>query len=280
MKLSRFIQSCIQLWLNATGKKVNLKKYPILDGPLAEDENIGEQFYKEVALRQGLSIQLPEEGGLLTNFNKVLDPKAEFIQHLAPEITEFYEQTARYKMEVWSNWKAPISYAAKLLIKLVSPDMEQLNIPLKALDTSYGMSSSVIHLKNEETVNYACWLRKSVKNNKVVYAGFYSSFKSLEADYEFVKVIFPLPKGNVTVILRAIVMEDGSIKLISDGKKFGGPGYYRLHKNRKGILKAKMIPIKEVIHVFKDKEGLLRTDHYFKWWNITFLQLHYKITLK
>lgn len=281
MKLSRFIQSCIQRWINLTGREVDFDHYPVLKGPLAYDEVIGEQFYHKLAERENLQVQHTTKGGLLFDFHEVIDPKHRFSDRLIPEIPAFYEQTSRYHMEVWSKWTFPISWAAKLLIRLVSVEMKQLNIPLNPLETSFGMESSIVHLlRKDGEVAYACWLRKSIKSNKVVYAGFYSACQLNDVPYKHVKVVFPLPRGNVTVILGVEVRKDGSIQLVSNGKQFGQSGYYRLHKNRKGVVKASMMPIKETIHVFQDQYQQLRTDHYFKWWSFTFLQLHYKIIKK
>jgi hypothetical protein len=281
MKISNIIQYCIRFWLNLTGRKVDFIRYPFLEGPMADDTIIGEDFYPKLAAQEKLRIDYTTKGGLLQDFHSTVDKNSPFLDKLDPEIATFYEQTATYKMEVWTKWSAPISWFAKLLIRIVSVEMKQMNIPLNSLETSYGMSSSIIHLINTEgVVKYSCWLRKSVKSDKVVYAGFYSAITIDDTAHDYVRVVFPLPKGNVTVVLKVEILEDGSIKLISDGKRFGQSGYYRLHKNKKGIVKARMIPIKEIIHVFKDEEGVLRTDHFFMWWKMKFLQLHYKMNPK
>ena len=280
MKISNLIQASIQFWLNLTGRTVDFEKYPFLKGPIATTNTIGEDFYEQLAKQEQLSITHTNHEGLLQEFQKVIDINSSHFQKLDPAITEFYELTATYNMEVWNQWKSPISWFAKILIRLVSVEMKQLNIPTSSLETSLGMSSAIIQLSDATNIKYACWLRKSIKSNKVVYAGFYSSVRRQENAPEYVKVVFPLPKGNVTVLLKVVVLEDGSVKLISDGKRFGETGYYRLHQHKKGVVKARMIPIKEVIHVFQDKEGILRTDHFFKWWKFQFLQLHYKMTKK
>lgn len=276
--ISKFIQTLIQSWLTLTGKRVDFAAFPFLKGPMAGDEAIGEAFYHKLAEQEGLQISHAETGGLLGNFLEVLDPDHPFYDRLDPEIPVFYEQTATYSLEVWSQWKAPISWFAKLLIRIVSSEMKQLNMPLDPLETSYGMGSSVIHLSDEEgDIQYACWLRKSLKTQKVVYAGFYSGVQLGDHPHKHVRVVFPMPKGNVTVLLKVELLEDGSVRLVSDGKRFGETGYYRMHRTRKGVIKAQMMPIKEVIHVFRDPAQVLRTDHSFSFWKIPFLQLHYKI---
>ncbi|MBO6515017.1 MAG: hypothetical protein JJ975_00520 [Bacteroidia bacterium] len=275
--MSRFIQWLIHFWLNLTGRKVDVERFPFLNGPMGISSEIGDQFYKEVADQEGLEVR-EEEGGLLTDFREVLDPTSPHYDTLIPEIARFYEQTSQYSLEVWTKWIPPVSWLAHIIIRIVSVEMKQLNIPIDELDTSYGMTSKVIRLVEKNgTVRYTCWLRKSNKSDRVVYAGFYSGFQLEETSHKYVRVVFPLPKGNVTVVLRVELLPDGSVDLVSRGRGFGGIGYYRLHKNKRGILKARMIPIKESIHVFKDEEGTLRTDHIFSWWKRKFLHLHYKI---
>lgn len=281
MAFSKIIQSSIQFWLNTTGRKLDYTKLPYLEGPLAGHEIIGDQFYQKLAKKENLKVLFSEDRGLLSDFNEVINQASPLKDGLAIEIKHFYERTAQYNMEVWSKWIPPISWFAKIIIRSVSTKMQQLNIPLNPLETSYGMTSNVIHLNNENgEPNYVCWLRKSIKSNKVVYAGFYSAFQLDDSETKHVKVVFPLTSGNVTVILKVDLMEDGSVKLISNKRKFPGTGYYRLHQNKKGTVKYRRIPIKEVIHVFKDENNILRTDHFFSWAKIKFLHLHYKMNLK
>ncbi|MFT5824223.1 MAG: hypothetical protein ACI8ZM_005489 [Crocinitomix sp.] len=281
MAFSKIIQSGIQFWLNTTGRKLDYAKMPHLKGPLAGHEVIGDQFYQKLAKAEDLGIVFSEDGGLLPDFSEVVDQANPLKDVLIPEISKFYEATAQYNMEVWSKWIPPISWFAKIIIRSVSTKMQQLNIPLSPLETSYGMSSNVIHLVNKNgEVKYVCWLRKSVKSNKVVYAGFYSVFQLDDSETKHVKVVFPLTSGNITVILKVDLLEDGSVKLISNKRKFPGTGYYRLHQNKKGTIKYRRIPIKEIIHVFKDENEVLRTDHFFSWARLKFLHLHYKMNKK
>ena len=279
--MGTLLQKLIYLWLNITGRKVDFGRFPFLQGPRAEGTAIGDQFYDQVADTEGLTTSHVKEAGLLVDFKKVLSPDDPNASGVDPRIIDFYEHTGLYTMEVWPKWKAPVSWFAKTLIRSISTEIEQLNIPMDALETSYGMSSDVVQLKEDTgRVRYTCWLRKSVQSERVVYAGFYSSCAIDEAhQYEHVRVVFPLPKGNVTVILKVLPQPDGSVKLVSSGGRFGSTGYYRLHQNSKGVVKSRMVPIKEMIHVFVDPKGVLRTDHFFSWWGMTFLQLHYKMHL-
>ncbi len=160
---------------------------------------------------------------------------------------------------------------------MLSAKMDQLNIPLNPLETSQGMSNEVIRLHRPGTDEQlmACWLRKSIQSRKVVYAGFYSAAEL--NGMPMVRVVFPLPAGSATVLLRTEVQADGSVRLLSDGKKQGEAGYYRLRKSGTQAVRVKYIPLKESIHVFEDEEGTLRTDHLFWFCGFKLLHLHYKI---
>lgn len=193
---------------------------------------------------------------------------------------EFYKEFAKKKelncIERQSN--GLVFDFTHVLIRTVSSGIDQLNIPLSPLETSRGMSNEVIGLVDKEKNQLmACWLRKTVLTKKVVYAGFYSIVKI--SDKPFIRVVFPLPKGSATVLLRVEVQEDGSVKLISDGKKPGGAGYYRVKVMSNDKIRYKFIPLKELIHVYTDENNVLRTDHVFWYWGMKFLQLHYKMEL-
>jgi hypothetical protein len=49
-----------------------------------------------------------------------------------------------------------------------------------------------------------------------------------------VKVAFPLPNGNVVVLLRPEHAPDGALRLVSKGRRFGEPGMYLTVAGRAG----------------------------------------------
>jgi hypothetical protein len=271
----KFLSALINRWLRVTGRKIKLSEYPWLDGPIG-GKYIGDEFYKEYAEKNNLVISVPPESGLMVDFT-VLGSNAH--PNLQPGIKHFYEKTILYKMNVWSQAFYPIKPFAKILIKTISHEINQLNIPLDPMETSKGMSSEVIRLSTKEgEPKMTCWLRKNTGSNKVVYSGFYSAIKI--DNQPFVRVVFPLPNGNVTVILEPEFREDGSFRLISTRRKFGKAGYYRVKEISPGIVKVRLIPLKESIHVYEDEHGVLRTDHEFRFWGMKFLKLHYQLMEK
>jgi len=268
----RLLSFSINIWMRITGRSVDLARHPWLDGPIGENY-IGETFYQEYAKDKGYMASTPPGSGLMHDFT-VLGSGDH--PHLRKKIQHFYEHTSLYKMEVWTKAYYPVKPFAKLLIRSISREINQLNIPLDSMDTSRGMTSEVICLSTPAgEKKMVCWLRKVNVTNRVVYSGFYSPV--VINGKPFVRVVFPLPNGNVTVVLRPEFREDGSFRLISDRLGFGGAGYYRVQHSKPGFVKVRMIPLKEIIHVFEDEKGDLRTDHEFRFWGMKFLNLHYKL---
>ena len=269
---ARLLSSSINAWMRLTGRRVSLAEYPWLDGPIGGDY-IGETFYKEYAKEKGFTTSVPAGSGLMHDFT-VLGSKEH--PNLSKKVQHFYEHTADYKMEVWTKAYYPVKPFAKLLIRTISEEINQLNIPLDAMDTSRGMTSEVIRLSDANgEQKLVCWLRKVNATNRVVYSGFYAPV--FIKGKPFVRVVFPLPNGSVTVVLTPEFLPDGSFRLISNRFRFGGAGYYRVRRSKPGFVKVRTIPLKEVIHVFEDEKGDLRTDHEFRFWGMKFLKLHYKL---
>ncbi len=274
--LGAFLQWLINIWVRFTGTKTTYNQYPWLRGPVLEGSELADDYYNQYAASEGLEVITSHEGGLLEDFKGAIDTDAPNLQQLLPEVTDFYEHTSQYKLEVWSQWYGPVAFFARNLIRFLSRRMNQLNIPLYPLETSRGMSNGVIWLREPDgKLRFTCWLRKSILSGRVVYAGFYSA--CTVNGKRMVKVVFPLPKGNVTVLLHVAVQADGSVKLLSHGKGLGDAGYYRLRHIDQQHARIKYIPLKESIHVYVDEFGVSRTDHEFWFWTIKFLHLHYKM---
>jgi hypothetical protein len=268
----------IQRWVTCSGKEVRIVDAPWLEGPIGE-RRIGAVFYEVYAKEAGMEIVRGDpDAGLLPDFGALagegFDPGK-----VHSMIRDFYERTARYGLEVWSEWSRVLRYPPRTLIYLVSRNIQQLNLPTSSpADT--GMSSELIRLTDPTTgaTPYTGWLRRSVTTDAVIYAGFYTTCALPGREGRFVKVVFPLPDGSATVVLRPENRPDGSFALVSTGDGFGDAGYYRVHRGPDDTLRAKYVPIKERIQVFVDRAGTLRTDHTLALWRARFLTLHYEIS--
>jgi hypothetical protein len=80
------------------------------------------------------------------------------------------------------------------------------------------------------------------------------------------------------MIFRPENRPDGSFALLSDGRRFGEAGYYRVHRTPGGALRVTRVPIEEAVHWFVGSEGSLNAIHTFSFLRSRFLTLRYEIS--
>jgi hypothetical protein len=98
-------------------------------------------------------------------------------------------------------------------------------------------------------------------------------------DRACVKVVFPMPEGNATVILAPRIDARGDLELDSHGAGFGDAGFYRVQRTRPGSLRVwRVRSLVEHFRLYVDAEGVLRCDHRVRFLGLPVLALHYRIT--
>src|SRR5712692_2560435 len=259
------------------GRHIDRSSVPWLDGPTGPPR-IGTGFHRSVAAAAGLEVRTGRDLGLLPDC-ALLDGDKFDSRRLHASVRDFYEHTGRYHLDVWSQWSPlfwPFGWA---LINFVSRQMEQLNFPMYPLETARGMTSEVEQLVEPSgRVAFTSWLRRNLGSGLVIYSGFYS-IASPPAHGPCVKTVFPVVRGNATVLLRPEAQADGSLMLISAGRRFGDPGFYRITESGPGRLRVWYVRgFTEVFHVYPESDGSVRTDHFVSWWGLSVLRLHYHIT--
>lgn len=268
-----------QRWVRLTGRRVDLAEARWIDGPCGTTDRIGADFFERHASAEGLDLAQPEGAGLMPDFT-ALDGPGFDTADLRPEIRDFYEHTAAYRLDVWSEWRSlfrPFGWALALIF---SRRLEQLNIPLSSLDTARGMTNTILHLTSSDPdrPHITGWVRRNRVSDSVVYVGAYSVATIPGHPGPCVRVVFPLPNGNATVILEPSADRTGALILTSSGRRFGDAGFYFLARDPEGRTWARTVrTFKERIRVFVDDDGVLRTDHDFRIWGIRFLRLHYRL---
>ena len=195
---------------------------------------------------------------------------------------EFYEQTSEYEFDVWSEWRGGFRPFGNALAAIFSRRLQQLNVPLSPLDTSQGISTSVVRLVDPAgAVKQTAWVREIVSSKRTLYAGSYSLCRVPGFDGPCVKVAFPLPNGSANVIMRPESAPDGSFTVRSSGRDFGDPGFYFFVEAGRGQGWARYLKaLEEDIRVYVDPQGHLRADHNLQIWGATFLRLHYRMRRK
>lgn len=272
-----------QQWVRASGDRVLLADHPWLEGPVGTADRIGHDFFETFAVANGMRIRAAEsELGLMPDFDALrseeLDPGA-----ADAAVRRFYERTAGYRLEVSSQWSGLFRPFGWALAALFSRRLEQLNMPMSSPSTSADMTSSILVLEDAETgrAHYTAWVRSNQLSGETVYAASYSVTDLPGHTARFVKVVFPLPNGCATVILRPTVLEDRSLLLQSRGVGFGDPGFYFVVRAPQGDAWVRSVnTFHEEIRVYVDDEAELRADHDFHIWGQRFLRLHYRMRAK
>lgn len=279
--IGRVTAANIRQWVRITGKRVGKRDAPWLDCPMGPPGRIGAQFYSYLADRENLKIQPAVDAGLLPNFDKLRGPDFN-PDKIHSEIRDFYEHTACFSLEAWSEAALSSRFFLWGLTTFVSRRMDQLNFPVSSLELAGGMTSEILPMVNSNGKRiHTGWLRRLISSDRVIYTGLYSVETPAGHSNPCVKVSFPLPFGSATVFLRPEAQPDGSFKLISSGSRFGEPGFYRMVEARGEYWRVRYIrTLREFFHVFVDKQGTLRTEHTVKFQGLTPLRLHYKMERK
>jgi len=268
----------IDLWLYTCGRRHRRSDVPWLVCPTGPPDRIGDRWYEQLAASENLTLKVSTESGLIPNWNDLRGPNFD-PDKVHPAILDFYQHTSRYTLEAWSEVTLFMRFFLWGLVTFASRRMQQLNFPIASMELAGGMTSEVIELTDAAGHRkYTGWLRRMKKNGYIIYAGIYTTGAVPGFEGRCVKVSFPVPKGSSTVFLRPEAQPDGSFRLISHGRGFGDPGFYRLVERGPECYQVRYLStLHEVFHVYVDAEGVLRTDHNIRYLGLPVMRLHYKI---
>ena len=259
------------------GRRRRRADVPWLAGPIG-GKVIGDAPYRDAAAAEELTIErAAKDGGLVPDWTALAGP--DFDPAAAhPLVREFYEHTSAFGMDVWSKSYFPGSIGLWLLVTTISRQVEQLNFPLSPLDTAQGLSSEIILMRRADgSVRYTGWFRTLAQAKRVLYTGFYMVERVPGERGPAVKVVFPMPNGSATVVLRPQNGDAGALVLDSSGKGFGAAGFYRLRVRGERMTVWRVRTLRERFVVYVDGEGVLRCDHTVRFLGLPVLRLHYKM---
>lgn len=269
-----------QRWVQLTGRYIDLNQEKWLDGPMGKPTGIGKDYFDELAAETGLGIRKDcPQTGLIESFRQ-LDSLNFSSADVHPEVVDFYEHTSNYDLDAWGEWYGLFRPFGRMLAFIFSRRLQQLNVPLSSLDTSRGVTSEIVQLFDVDSgeIYYTAWIRQIVGTGHVLYAGSYSTCQIPGYEGACIKVVFPLPNGNATVIMKPQRNADGSFSVISSGERFGDPGFYFVVRNSSGRISARYLrAMRESIRVYAAENSTVRADHTLKLWGLTFLKLHYRL---
>lgn len=270
-----------QQWVILWGRRFEPKDHPWLIGPFGTLNKSGIAFVDQLAEAEGLVIERNDRNRGLIPSIEALDLATTEASALSPQVARFYTNTADYELNLSVKWNPFFRPFGILLRWLFSNRIDQLNIPTKEGKNSGTLGSEIITLVDplSQHVKYTIWFRASKTNGQTVYAGAYGTCR-LPSGKVCIKAVFPLPKGNATVILEPRIGENGQLILESSGKRFGDAGFYFLLNDSKGDFWAQFIrSFRDRLEVFP-KNGHLRAEQTLTLWHLTVVKFAYEIREK
>jgi hypothetical protein len=249
-----------------------------LVGPLG-GATIGDRPYEETAAAEGLTLERnAREGGLIPRFD-VLASATFDPARVHPKIRDFYENTHAYRLDTWATTYFPARLALWALVSTISRRVQQLNFPLDGLETARGMTSEIVLLRRaNRTIRYTGWFRKLHGSGRVIYTGFYMTERPPQHDGACVKVVFPMPDGNATVVLRPENDDGSGFRLASVGSAFGDAGFYRVQRAGSRLRVWRIVSLHEKFGLYVDEEQTVRCEHEVSFLGMRVLTLHYRIS--
>lgn len=270
-----------QRWVQLTGRRLHLDEAPWLSGPTASTRGVGGDFFERWGQAHGLSV-LPHshDSGLIDGLEALAGPT------FAPgnvhqRIRDFYAHTAAFDLEIRSHWSGVFRALGWLMSRMFARRLAQLNMPVSDRELRGGVESRIVRLADPEgRVRHTAWVRTAVETGLPVFVGQYGTATIDPERGPLIKVVFPLPNGNAIILLRPQVLPNGGFSLVSDGKRFGDPGFYfTVVDGESGQLWARYVrTMKEELTLQVDHEAdLIRARHRFRVFGLSFLELEYRI---
>jgi hypothetical protein len=145
---------------------------PWLDGPAGNTRIIGKTFFADYTRGHGLEIVQSGCRGLFADF-RALSSERNDPSVVAPAVSNFYGQTSEYELDAWSAWNGLFKPFGTALALIFSRRLQQLNVPLSSLDSSRGMSSEVMQMRDPQSgeVVQTAWVRELRATKNILYAG-------------------------------------------------------------------------------------------------------------
>lgn len=267
-----------QQWVIFRGRRIEPNEVPWLMGPFGYLDVIGEDFIKQLAQKEGLTIGIEtRKQGLIPSMEKVNLPACEYLK-LSRRIIDFYENTTDYALDFSVKWHPFFKVFGVLVNKVFSNRINQLNIPTRNIKDGELLKSKVITLLDPKSdlVKYTFWFRSVQSSGQVIYSGAYG-LSTLPSGKTCIKAVFPLPNGNATVLMAPGVGKNGELMLDSSGKEFGDAGFYFLLKDSKGNYWSQFVrSFRDRLIVSTDQDHI-SAEQTFTLWHRRVLTFNYRI---
>jgi len=267
-----------QRWVQITGRRIELARAAWLSAPAGNVREIGADFFDRWGELHGLTVVPPRPGdGLLPGVAVLEGP--DFDPHAVhPEIDEFYRHTTAFDIRIRSRWSGPFRGLGWLIARVFARRLAQLVVPLSDRELRGGVDSRIVRLADGQgRVRHVAWVRTAVETGRPVFVGQYDTATIPGHAGPCIRVAFPLPNGNAIVFLRPRGDAHGALSLVSDGARFGDPGFYFTVTAGPGEVWVRYVrSMKERLTLRVDDDAIAAT-HRFTVFGLPFLELRYRI---
>ena len=172
MRLSR--DPLTRWWWRIVGRPVDLDgEHAWLDAPTSRTSHVDDQAWiADWAERiGGTAVRGGSDAGLIPAM-EALDGPGLDVSRLAAPVRDFYEHTSRWHMDVWAEWSPLFWPAGELVSRLFAKRIQQLALPMRALDVAHGMDSSVTVIRDASGAQASAgWIRRLRSTGDPVFSG-------------------------------------------------------------------------------------------------------------
>ncbi|HEY8545879.1 MAG TPA: hypothetical protein VIL36_12555 [Acidimicrobiales bacterium] len=242
---------------------------------VARGRYVGTDYARDLAESLGGTCTRDADVGIVDRLDDLAGPDFDPAA-VDPRVRDFYERTARYRLDIVPEWRLWVRPGYLLYRTLLARPLGQANVPMDQREVQRGVESR-IDLVTWDGGRVRAWIRAYADRGDPIYVGLYTTYRHEGRGY--VRVGFPLPQGSFTATLAPRSRADGGLTLTSHAD-LPHPGHYLSFVDPDtGELSTLAVPgFAEDLDVHVDPgTGELRAEHAFRLFGLPFLVLRYGI---
>jgi hypothetical protein len=195
-----------------------------------------------------------------------------------PLVREFYEHTARFKLDIVPEWRMWVRPGYLLYRSLLAKPLGQASVPMNQREALRGVHGRIDTIVRDGAPTVRGWIRSFADNDEPIYVGIYTTYR--DAGRGYVSVGFPLPQASFTATLEPRARPGGGLILTSESD-LEHPGHYLTYVDAetRDLTALAVRGFGEKLDVYVE-DGELRAEHAFAVFGLPFLVLHYRMTRK
>jgi hypothetical protein len=260
--------------------QVPAAQLPFVVPHAARTRYVGSGYVRSLAESLGGRYQADvPDVGIVASLDQIAGPELE-PSSVDPLVREFYEHTARFRLDITPQWRLWVRPGYLLYRNLVARPLGQANVPMNQRETLRGVRSRIdtITLPGPEPVTVRGWIRSFTDTDEPIYVGIYTTYRDTERGY--VSVGFPVPEGSFTATLVPRARPGGGLVLTSRSP-LSHPGHYLTYvdPDRDELTTVAVHGFAEQLDVYT-LDGRLHADHAFWLFGFPFLVLRYTMHRK